>query len=194
MEIINPGRRKFLITLAAAFSSIATFFSLFPFISALRPTKEKTLLAGPMEVDISQLEPGQMLTVLWQGKPIWILRRTAEMVYSLKTDNSLLRDPDSKVPQQPPYADNFYRSIYPEYFVAVGVCTHLGCIPLLKPKENAIKKDWPGGFACPCHGSLFDLAGRVFKGVPAPINLEIPPYYFLNDKTIVIGAHANHVS
>lgn len=145
-----------------------------------------------MEVDLSKLEPGQKITVPWRGKPIWIIRRTPAMLASLKELNGRLRDPDSKEPQQPGYAANLYRSIKPEYLVLIGICTHLGCVPMYRPEPGAEDlggSEWKGGFFCPCHGSKYDLAGRVFKGVPAPLNLVVPPYEYLDDSHLLIGEH-----
>jgi ubiquinol-cytochrome c reductase iron-sulfur subunit len=140
-----------------------------------------------VQVDLSKLEPGQQVTVAWQGKPVWIIRRTKTMLEQLALDEALLRDPNSLVDQQPEYAKNRYRSINPEYLVLIGICTHLGCSPKYTPEVNELGPHWPGGFFCPCHGSTFDLAGRVFKGVPAPINLQVPPYKFISEHVIVIG-------
>jgi ubiquinol-cytochrome c reductase iron-sulfur subunit len=131
-----------------------------------------------------------MMTVEWRGKPVWIIHRNQDMLASLKQTEPLLSDPKSEKPQQPPYAKNEFRSIKPEYLVAVGICTHLGCSPSEKFKtgpESGVDANWAGGFLCPCHGSTFDLAGRVYKGKPAPDNLEIPPYQYLADTTILIG-------
>jgi ubiquinol-cytochrome c reductase iron-sulfur subunit len=144
-----------------------------------------------VELDVGKLEAGQMRTEEWRGKPVWIVKRTPEMLASLKQDVNLLADPDSKVAtQQPRYAQNPFRSIKPELLVLVGVCTHLGCSPLAKLASgpaSGVSEDWPGGFFCPCHGSKFDLAGRVFKGVPAPTNLVVPPYSYISDTRLVIG-------
>lgn len=142
---------------------------------------------APLQVDLSKMEPGQHLVIEWRGKPVWIIRRTKEMVQLLPQHESLLRDPKSLVEQQPAYAQNEYRSVNPEYLVLVGICTHLGCSPKYRPTPGELGADWPGGFFCPCHGSTFDLAGRVFKGVPAPVNMEVPPYHFINEHTLVIG-------
>jgi ubiquinol-cytochrome c reductase iron-sulfur subunit len=189
---INKGRRKFLLAATSILGGIGALFASVPFISSWWPSARTQALGSPVTVDISHLEPGAIMTVVWRGKPIWIVHRTPAMLATLKTDTNLLRDPDSKVDQQPNYADNEYRSIKPEYLILVGICTHLGCIPNYKPQLHQLGPTWPGGFYCPCHGSMYDLAGRVFKNVPAPINLQVPPYHFLNDTTIIIGegAHA----
>jgi ubiquinol-cytochrome c reductase iron-sulfur subunit len=143
-----------------------------------------------VEVDISKVEPGMLIRAEWRGKPVWILHRTPEMLKSLEADVSMVADPNSQVPMQPPYAQNEYRSIKPEWLVLVGICTHLGCSPTDKLQagpDSGLGADWPGGFFCPCHGSKFDLAGRVFKDVPAPTNLEVPKYQFLADTRLLIG-------
>jgi ubiquinol-cytochrome c reductase iron-sulfur subunit len=139
--------------------------------------------------DISTLEPGQMMTVEWRSKPVWIIRRTKEMLDGLARVDAKVSDPGSDVPMQPEYAKNEYRSIKPEFLVLVGICTHLGCSPQEKPAEDKAEMgpDWTGGFLCPCHGSKFDLAGRVYKGAPAPVNLEVPKYTYLSDTRILIG-------
>jgi ubiquinol-cytochrome c reductase iron-sulfur subunit len=132
--------------------------------------------------------PGEQMIIEWRGKPVWVIKRNQEMIEQLnQIDDTQLRDPLSLVKQQPEYAKNQYRSIQPEYLILIGICTHLGCSPKYKPDLGELGSDWPGGFICPCHGSTFDLAGRVFKGVPAPINLEVPPHHFLNPTTLVIG-------
>jgi ubiquinol-cytochrome c reductase iron-sulfur subunit len=157
-----------------------------PFISSLKPNRRTLAAAGPVTVDVSQLQPGQQLTVTWRGKPIWVIHRTAEMLAQLQLPNLALRDPMSRVTQQPAYAQNPWRSIRPEYLVIVAVCTHLGCTPEYR-QHDPVFSDHAGGFYCPCHGSRFDLAGRVYQHVPAPINLEVPPYRFIDDHTLIIG-------
>lgn len=189
-EAIDEKRRQFLVAATTAMAGLGIVAAGIPFASALLPTAAAEAAGGPIEVDISKLDPGQLLIVEWRGKPIWILRRTKDMLDRLAQAESDLRDPDSLVEQQPAYAHNRYRSINPEYLVLIGICTHLGCSPLYRPDLGGLGPNWQGGFYCPCHGSRFDLAGRVMKGVPAPINLEVPPYKFLNDKTIVIGEDA----
>lgn len=142
-----------------------------------------------MEVDLSSMQPGMLLTVEWRGKPVWILHRTDPMLTLLKRHDNLLLDPQSREPQQPVYAANETRSIKPQYLVVIGLCTHLGCIPTFRSDTATadLGSDWPGGFYCPCHGSKFDLAGRVFKNVPAPLNLEVPRHEYLNDTRLLIG-------
>ena len=145
--------------------------------------------AEPIEVDISVLKEGEQRTVVWRGKPIWVVRRTVDQVNALSQLDSELTDPNSEIEQQPGYAKNAYRSIRPDILVLVGVCTHLGCAPTYRPEPKAIDAAWPGGFFCSCHGSKFDLAGRVYKGVPAPTNLEVPPYHFKDKSTLIVGQH-----
>lgn len=184
---IDEARRKFLLNTTCALGGVGVLCALTPFVSSLLPSDKAQALGAPLEVDLSKMEPGEQAVVEWRGKPVWIIRRTQDMLQNLQTHDSQLRDPQSLVEQQPDYAKNAYRSINPEYLVLIGICTHLGCSPKYKPSMDELGKDWPGGFFCPCHGSTFDLAGRVFKGVPAPINLEVPPYRFINAHTIIIG-------
>ncbi|WP_133131066.1 ubiquinol-cytochrome c reductase iron-sulfur subunit [Legionella yabuuchiae] len=186
-ELVDEQRRQFLLTSTGVLGGIGALCALTPFISSWMPSAKAQAAGAPVEVDLSKLEPGQQITVEWRGKPVWIIRRTKEMIDSLDEHDSLLRDPKSLVDQQPEYAQNEYRAIKPEYLVLIGICTHLGCIPKYKPYEKELGPEWPGGFYCPCHGSSFDLAGRVFKNVPAPINLAVPPYRFVSDHVIIIG-------
>lgn len=187
---IDEKRRRFLVAATTTMAGLGLVAAGVPFVSSWLPSAEAEAAGGPIEVDISKLEPGQLMIVEWRGKPVWILRRTQEMLDRLALTENNLRDPDSLVEQQPAYAHNRYRSINPNYLVLIGICTHLGCSPLYRPDLGGLGTDWQGGFYCPCHGSKFDLAGRVMKGVPAPINLEVPPYKFLNKTTIVIGENA----
>ncbi|MBS0358912.1 MAG: ubiquinol-cytochrome c reductase iron-sulfur subunit [Proteobacteria bacterium] len=187
METIDQERRQFLVRATSLLAGIGAAFTAIPFISSWWPSQKAKAEGAPVEVDISHLEPGELMTVEWRGKPVWILRRDKTMLSHLEGHDDRLRDPDSRAEQQPDYADNPYRSINPEYLVLIGICTHLGCIPKYRPTLAELGPEWPGGFYCPCHGSTFDLAGRVFKGVPAPLNLEVPPYKFVRDKVIVIG-------
>lgn len=186
-EKVDEERRCFLRRATTTVGGIGLAAASVPFISYWMPSADTEAAGGPVEVDISQLKPEQQLTVMWRGLPIWIIRRTQQMLDNLPKLNDLLRDPDSEEDQQPPYAKNLTRAIKPEYFVAVGVCTHLGCIPTYRPDIGSVTPNWLGGFYCPCHGSLYDLAGRVYKGVPAPKNLEIPSYGYVNDNLIIIG-------
>jgi len=186
---MDPKRRQLLIATSAA-GVVAGIGVAIPLVSSLMPSERAKAAGAPVEADISKLAPGQMMTVEWRGKPVWIIRRTPEMLASLKAAEPHLVDPASSVPQQPEYATNEYRSIKPEFMVAVGICTHLGCSPTEKFKhgdEQGMPPGWPGGFLCPCHGSQFDLAGRVYKNMPAPTNLEIPPHRYLAEGKLVIG-------
>lgn len=146
-----------------------------------------------MTVDLTDMAPGDRKTIEWRGKPIWIIRRSPEMLQSLTSVNAELRDPNSRDSTQPSYATNEYRAIQEEFLVLIGVCTHLGCSPTYRPKPGVLGESWPGGFFCPCHGSSFDLAGRVFKGVPAPKNMAVPPYHFASASEIVIGEDPENV-
>lgn len=185
--LIDEPRRRFLLAATGVLGGIGIMCALRPFVASWLPSAKAEAAGAPIRVDLSPLMPGQQVTVAWRGKPVWIIRRTQDMLTHLELHKATLRDPDSLVEQQPAYAKNGYRSIKPEYLVLVGICTHLGCSPKYKPFEKDLGPDWPGGFYCPCHGSTFDLAGRVFKGVPAPINLEVPPYRFISAHEIIIG-------
>lgn len=189
---VDPSRRRFLTNLTSGIGAVGVVFAATPFVLSMNPSARAKAAGAPVEVDISKLEPGQMLTVEWRGKPVWILDRTPEMLVKMAAETARLSDPGSDVPQQPAYAKNDTRSIKPEILVLVGICTHLGCAPKEKfeigAEPDILGNDWPGGFFCPCHGSKFDLAGRVYKGVPAPTNLEVPPHQFLTDTRIQIGA------
>lgn len=183
-------RRHFLTVATAVTAGAGAVATAVPFVASFKPSARAQALGAPVERDVSKLEPGAMVKVEWRGKAIYIVRRTQAMLESLSEDTDLLEDPNSEnEDQQPPYAMNEYRSIKPEYLVVEGVCTHLGCAPTprFEVAPADLGPDWPGGFFCPCHGSKFDLAGRVFKGVPAPDNLKVPPYRYVNDTTILIG-------
>lgn len=184
---VDEDRRKFLLATTGVLGGVGAVCALSPFVSSWFPSAEAQAAGAPVEVDLSQLEPGQQVTVEWRGRPVWIVRRTKEMLKQIEEHPEFLRDPESRVNQQPEYAQNKYRSIKPEYLVLIGICTHLGCVPKYNPEEDSLEPDWPGGFFCPCHGSKFDLSGRVFKGAPAPINMEVPPYHFIDEHVIVIG-------
>lgn len=160
-----------------------------PFIDQMEPNSGVLAAGGPISVDLRSVAPGQQIVVNWRSHPIFIVNRTPELLATLRQPTLLdrLRDPNSEEIQQPPYAENWSRSIKPEFLVLVGVCTHLGCIPTFTPSAGAIDTAWPGGYLCHCHGSKYDLAGRVFQGVPAPLNLPVPPYHFTNETTLVIG-------
>ena len=186
---VNCSRRRLLMATAAA-GGAAGVVAVVPFVASMTPSERAKAAGAPVEVDISKLEPGQMMTVEWRGKPVWIINRNKDMLDSLKKTDGAVSDPKSERPNQPAYATNETRSIKPEILVTVGICTHLGCSPTEKFKtgpDSGIASDWPGGFICPCHGSTFDLAGRVYKSKPAPDNLEIPPHKYLADTTILIG-------
>jgi ubiquinol-cytochrome c reductase iron-sulfur subunit len=185
----NTGRRRFLTAATTVVGAVGAGFVLVPFVSSMQPSAKARAAGAPVRADISKLEPGQMIRVKWRGKPVWMVRRTEEMLETLPTLDGELRDPESLQPMQPEYAQNSYRSIKPEVLVTVGICTHLGCSPTYRPDVAPadLGADWKGGFFCPCHGSTFDLAGRVYKGVPAPLNLEIPPHRYLSDDEIMIG-------
>jgi len=182
-------RNMLMLTLAAA--SVGTVVTAVPFVTSFAPSERALASGAAVEADISDLAPGAMKTVEWRGKPVWVLRRTPEVLADLRTLDSQLVDPQSQVAsQQPPYAQNATRSIKPEYLVAIGICTHLGCSPSAVPAGTAnpsVGDNWKGGFFCPCHGSTFDAAGRVFKNKPAPTNLEIPPHKYLSDGRVLIG-------
>ncbi|HQX06078.1 MAG TPA: ubiquinol-cytochrome c reductase iron-sulfur subunit [Zoogloea sp.] len=186
---VDAGRRQLLLVTSAA-GGVGAVAAAVPFVASLTPSERAKAAGAPVEVDISKLGPGQMMTVEWRGKPVWIINRTKEMLDSLKKTEGEVSDPASDKPMQPEYAKNETRSIKPEILVAVGICTHLGCSPSDKFKtgaESGVAPDWAGGFLCPCHGSTFDMAGRVYKSKPAPDNLEIPPHKYVADTKIVIG-------
>ncbi len=186
---VDCSRRNLLFATCAA-GGVAGVATLVPFVASMTPSERAKAAGAPVEVDISKLKPGEMMTVEWRGKPVWIIHRTKEMLASLQKTNEKVSDPASDKPMQPDYAKNEHRSIKPEILVAVGICTHLGCSPTDKFKtgpESGIEPDWAGGFICPCHGSTFDLAGRVYKSKPAPDNLLVPPHKYLADTKLVIG-------
>lgn len=188
LELPNPQRREVLLQATAATGGLALAAATVPFVASLFPSERARAQGAPVEADVSALTPGALATVEWRGKPVWLLRRTPEMLASLESVRGALTDPDSRVAsQQPEYARNPGRSIRPELFVTVSLCTHLGCIPSYAPEAGSLQPGWPGGFYCPCHGSKFDLAGRVYKGSPAPTNLVIPPYSFVSAERLVIG-------
>jgi ubiquinol-cytochrome c reductase iron-sulfur subunit len=184
------SRRKFLTTATVTTGAAGTVLMLVPFIASWRPSERARAEGAPVELDVSKLEPGQMTTVTWRRQQIFIVRRTPEMVESIqKLDEGQLKDPSSRESDQPPYAANEVRARRPEILVVVGNCTHLGCLPKprFEPGQPELGANWPGGFFCPCHGSRFDLAGRVFEGSPASVNLRVPPYSFPDDARLVIG-------
>jgi ubiquinol-cytochrome c reductase iron-sulfur subunit len=189
-QAVDTSRRRVLIAATSAVGAVGVGFALVPFISSMNPSAKARAAGAPVEADISKLEAGGLLRVKWRGKPIWVVSRTPEMLAALPTLDGELADPNSEVPQQPEYCKNPTRSIKPEYLVAIGICTHLGCAPTYRPDvaPEDLGPAWKGGFFCPCHGSRFDLAGRVYKSVPAPTNLVIPPHTYLSDTTILVGA------
>jgi ubiquinol-cytochrome c reductase iron-sulfur subunit len=190
---VDSGRRVWLLTATCAAGGVAGLATAGTFISTLQPSERAKAAGAPVEVDISDLEPGEMKTVGWRGKPVWILKRTPEMLASLKKTDSEVADPNSERHQDeftPEYARNEHRSRKPELLVAIGICTHLGCSPVSRFQpgpQPSLPDDWDGGFLCPCHGSTYDLAGRVFKNKPAPDNLQIPRYMYLSDTKLIIG-------
>ncbi len=192
----DPGRRRFLTTASTVVGAAGVVAAAIPFVESLEPSARAKAGGAPVEVDISKLEPGQMLSVLWRKKPLWVVRRTKADLAELPKLNGQLKDPLSKVAQQVPNLPDWnpiQRSIKPEYLVLVGICTHLGCIPGYDPKPGSagLGASWPGGFFCPCHGSRYDLSGRVMDGSPAPYNLPVPPHYYRTDSVIVAGEMKN---
>ena len=189
---MDPDRRKWLIATTAV-GGVGGAAALYPFVNSFEPSERATAAGAAVEVDISGMKPDEMITVEWRGKPVWVIRRTPEQVSELAKLDGELADPNSlrdPAVYTPKYAQNGYRSIKPEYLVVVGICTHLGCSPTPKMQagpQPSLPNDWPGGFFCPCHGSTFDLAGRVYKNKPAPDNLEVPPHMYLSDTKILIG-------
>ena len=189
---VNKERRM-LVVATDAVGAVGALAAISPLFVRMAPSERAKAAGAPVEVDLAKLEPGMLITEAWRGKPVWILHRTDEMLSRLGETAELVSDPDSKLPMQPDYAKNVERSIKPQYLVLVGICTHLGCSPTQKleaGEASGLGADWSGGFFCPCHGSKFDLAGRVYKGVPAPANLEVPPHQFLSDSRLLIGDDA----
>lgn len=189
-EDVNQSRRRFLVAATTVVGGAGVVAVAVPFVASWRPSARAEAAGAPVEVDVSQVEPGQLIRVAWRGRPIWILRRTPEMLEGLPHNLPRLRDPDSEVEsQQPPYAQNEYRSIKPDLLVLVGICTHLGCSPAFRPDvaPDDLGPDWRGGFFCACHGSRFDLSGRVYQNVPAPTNLVVPPHMYLSDTLLLVG-------
>lgn len=188
-EKMDSGRRELLVATSVAGGAAAVATAV-PFVASLTPSERAKAAGAPVEADVGKLAPGEMMTVEWRGKPVWILRRTEEMLATLPEIEGELADPASDNSVQPEYAKNQHRSIKPEYLVTVGICTHLGCSPSTKFKTgeaSGLGGDWVGGFLCPCHGSTFDLAARVYKSKPAPTNLDVPPHKYLSETKILIG-------
>ncbi|NHR06906.1 ubiquinol-cytochrome c reductase iron-sulfur subunit [Chromobacterium haemolyticum] len=186
---VDAGRRRFLTVATSAVGGVAAAGVATPFLMSFFPSERAKAAGAPVEVDIGKIEPGQKINVEWRGKPVWVLNRTPEQLKNLPKLDEKLVDPKSEMDQQPAYCQNEHRSIKPELLIAVGICTHLGCSPTHRPDiaPADLGPDWLGGFYCPCHGSKFDLAARVYKGVPAPKNLEIPPHKYLSDTRLLIG-------
>ena len=187
---VDTSKRRFLLTTATSVvGGAGVVAALVPFVNSMSPSARAEAAGAPVEVDLSKMKPGQQQTVEWRGKPVWIIRRSEQNLADLPTIDSKLSDPASEMAQQPVYAQNANRSIKPEYVVLVGICTHLGCSPTYRPEVSPadLGAEWKGGFFCPCHGSKFDLAGRVFSGVPAPTNLVVPPYKYLSESQILVG-------
>ena len=188
---LDQGKRRFLVAATGIAGGIASVATAVPFVASMLPSERAKAAGAPVEADIGNLAPGEMTRVEWRGKPVWIVRRTKEMLETIKHNEGKVADPKSERKKEltPEYARNEFRSIKPEYLVVVGICTHLGCSPVdkFKAQAEAFEADWKGGFYCPCHGSLFDLAGRVYKNRPAPDNLEVPPHTYLSDTKILIG-------
>ena len=188
-EDVNASKRQFLTTALSVVGAVGAGYLAVPFLSQMQPSAKAMAAGAPVEVDISKMEEGQLLRVAWRGKPVWILNRTAAALKTLSDVEDQLADPKSEESVQPESSKNAVRSIKPEVFIAVGLCTHLGCSPTFRPEiaPHDLGADWLGGFFCPCHGSKFDLAGRVYRGVPAPTNLDVPPYRYITDTHIIIG-------
>lgn len=188
-EEADLSRRRFLTVATSVVGGIGAAFVAVPFVASFQPSARAQAMGGPVQVDISKLDDGAMVRVVWRGRPVWVLRRSPVMLERLASQAAALRDPESQESEQPDYTRNAHRSIKPEILVVVGSCTHLGCAPIERFDVGAadLGADWNGGFFCPCHGSKFDLAGRVFAGVPAPTNLAIPPHRFVGDKVVLIG-------
>lgn len=191
-DAVNQTRRRILIGATSAVGAVGVVGAAIPFVGSWNPSAKAKAAGAPVKYNISKIEPGAMVTVEWRGKPVYILRQTQESLDNLKKIEgmNLLLDPHSDQPQQPAYAKNTERAINKEYTVILGLCTHLGCAPLFRPDVGAVDlggDKWLGGFFCPCHGSKYDLAGRVYTGVPAPLNLEVPPYKYESESVIVIG-------
>jgi ubiquinol-cytochrome c reductase iron-sulfur subunit len=191
----EPSRRDFLYIATAAVGAVGVAATLVPLVDQMNPDASTLAAGGPVDLDISKIAEGAQVVIYWRQRPIFVVHRSQQTLTALQSsqDVSLLSDPNSTELQQPPYATNWNRSVKPEIGVLVGICTHLGCIPLFYPNASATQPvaNWPGGYFCPCHGSKYDAAGRVFSGVPAPYNLPVPPYHFTNDTTIRVGENPN---
>jgi ubiquinol-cytochrome c reductase iron-sulfur subunit len=189
-DTVDVARRRFLVNSTTVVGAVGAGFVCVPFLASWMPSERAKNAGAPIEADISRLEEGRMMTVEWQSKPVWIVRRSEKTLADLETMADRLSDPNSEnIDQQPEYAQNATRSRKPEVLVLVGICTHLGCSPTFRPEIGPVDlgSDWLGGFFCPCHSSKFDMAGRVYQGVPAPTNLVVPPHYYVTDTTILVG-------
>ncbi|MGM0783420.1 MAG: ubiquinol-cytochrome c reductase iron-sulfur subunit [Pseudomonadota bacterium] len=186
---VNKGRRRLLLGATTVVGAVGAVGVAVPFVASWQPSARARAAGAPVKADVSKLEEGQRMIVEWRGRPVWIVKRSPEMIERTESfDTSRLADPESNEPQQPDYVSGPLRSIRPEISVLIGICTHLGCSPLFRPEpEDVDMEAWPGGYFCPCHGSFFDLSGRVFRNVPAPTNLEVPPYRFESDDVIIVG-------
>jgi len=186
---VDRSKRQFLTTALTVVGAVGTGYIAVPFLSQMQPSTKAKAAGAPVEIDISKIETGQLIRAAWRGKPVWVLNRTPVVLEILTEQTDKLADPLSLESNQPESSKNEFRSIKPEIFIAVGLCTHLGCSPTFRPEiaPNDLGEDWKGGFFCPCHGSGFDLAGRVFRGVPAPTNLDVPPHRYLSETQIIIG-------
>ncbi|MCK2149093.1 MULTISPECIES: ubiquinol-cytochrome c reductase iron-sulfur subunit [Marinobacter] len=186
---VSQGRRRFLIGATAAVGGVGVVGAAVPFLGSWNPSAKAEAAGAPVTVNVSKLEPGQQITVEWRGKPVWVIRRDKAMLDNIEKLNETVKDPQSETPQQPPYIEGIYRSLKPEIAVIVGLCTHLGCVPSYRPEiaPADLGENWLGGLFCPCHGSKYDLAGRVYDAQPAPLNLEVPPYRYDDDTTLTIG-------
>lgn len=185
-EGVDVGKRRFLTTATSAVGGVGAAFVAVPFIKSWQPSARAQAAGAPVEVNVGEIAPGARVTVVWRGKPVWVIRRTDEMLASLDQVTGQLRDPDSSKPQQPEYCQNPARAIKPEFLVMIGLCTHLGCLPDYRP-DNAQGDMSHPGFFCACHGSKYDISGRVYTGVPAPLNMPVPPYRYASDDVVVIG-------
>ncbi len=188
-KTVDSSKRRFLVAVSSAMGGVAAASAAVPFVMSMLPSTRALAAGAPVDVDVSKVEPGALLTVEWRGKPVWIVHRTKEMLQLLGKHDDKLTDPTSEVDHQPEYCKNAARSIKPEYFIVVGICTHQGCSPNYRKEVGApdLGADWPGGWLSPCHGSRYDLAGRVFLGSPAPTNLVVPPNKYLSAGKVVIG-------
>ena len=186
---VDRSKRRFLVAATSVVGGAAGVVAVTPFVLSMLPSERAKAAGAPVEVDISKVEPGMQLAVAWQGKPVWVVNRTPAMLEKLPGLADRLVDPNCDVPQQPEYCKNIYRAIKKEYLVVVGICTHLGCSPTYRPELGPadLGADWPGGWFCPCHGSRYDLSARVFKNVPAPMNMLVPPHYYKTDTVILVG-------